>query len=167
MPRGDLCSRLHLKHNQHILTVRNCARRLQFNILNDVNFFSVYKRGKSTLLFGAQHGSDVNEWFGIGASPDFVGTDALGAQWPFTMFPHLTDSQTLLKVNFLNSGNPNTQPDAPSTINQIIWPEYNANATGPPLFTFVDSGNTTTTPDNFRADGIQQLIDIYLDIGTK
>lgn len=72
-----------------------------------------------------------------------------------------------LTVNFLNNGNPNTQPDASPLMNQILWPEYSANATDPPLFTFVDSGNTTTTPDTFRADGIQQLIDMYLKIGTK
>uniref|UniRef100_A0A8H8CFU5 Carboxylic ester hydrolase n=1 Tax=Psilocybe cubensis TaxID=181762 RepID=A0A8H8CFU5_PSICU len=113
----------------------------------------LYKRGKSVLLFGAQHGSDVNDWFGIGTSTDFVGTDAV--------------------VNFVNNGDPNTS-NAPkgSNITHINWPLWSSDKENPPMFTFLDSPQpggsptTTITPDTYRTVGIQQLIDIYLKIGT-
>ena len=38
----------------------------------------VYKRGKATPDLGAFHTSDLPEFYGSGAAPDFIGTDALG-----------------------------------------------------------------------------------------
>jgi hypothetical protein len=40
----------------------------------------VFKRGKGPI--GAYHSSDIPEFYGSSASPDFIGTDALG------MFPN-------------------------------------------------------------------------------
>ncbi|KDR82068.1 hypothetical protein GALMADRAFT_135442 [Galerina marginata CBS 339.88] len=110
-------------------------------------FVYLSKRGKSTALFGAEHGSDANEWFGMGTTPDFLGTDAL--------------------VNFVNTGNPNLPNNPNSLMSKITWPQWNSNPSNPPILTFLDSTpNITITSDTFRSNGIQLLIDIYLQIGT-
>ena len=38
----------------------------------------MFKRGKSIPKLGAFHSSDIAEFYGFGANPDFIGTDALG-----------------------------------------------------------------------------------------
>lgn len=37
----------------------------------------MFKRNKATPIIGSFHGSDLNEFYGAGPSPDFIGTDAL------------------------------------------------------------------------------------------
>ena len=50
------------------------------DVLNHLPFFflSVFKRGKSIPKLGAFHSFDIPEFYGYGANPDFIGTDALG-----------------------------------------------------------------------------------------
>ena len=51
---------------------------LAFKFLNHLKcLLLVFKRGNFPVI-GAFHGSDIPEFYGSSASPDFIGTDALG-----------------------------------------------------------------------------------------
>jgi len=54
----------------------------------------VFKRGKTAPNLGAFHSSDISEFYGTGAAPDFIGTDALG------MFSILVTIYVLLTLLF-------------------------------------------------------------------
>jgi carboxylesterase type B len=110
-------------------------------------FAFLFKRGKATPTFGASHGSDVPEFYGTGASPDFIGTDAI--------------------VNFVHTANPNTKNPA-SLLSKIDWQPWSSSATNPPLLTFLDPApNVTITFDTYRADAMQLLIKISLEIARN
>jgi len=110
-------------------------------IISHFSYVSVFKRGKTTPVLGAFHGSDIPEFYGaptVGV-PDFQGTDAL--------------------VNFANTGNPNT--GAKVNISTLIfWPSYSTSVAAPPMLTFLDPNVLTVTTDTFRVIPIQAITDL-------
>ena len=113
----------------------------------------VYQRGKNTTYVGSAHSTDVPEFYGATSSPDFIGTDVIGAPIK-SLLLSLTDVN--IAVNFVNSLDPNV----PSRVNTLIpeWPQYGSNLSAPPLLTFVDSQPAALiTTDTYRAQPIQLL----------
>ncbi|KAF8516319.1 Alpha/Beta hydrolase protein [Hysterangium stoloniferum] len=93
----------------------------------------LFKRGKGTPNVGSSHESDIKEFYGSGAMPDFQGTDFL--------------------VNFINTGNPNKGATAP-----IFWPMYSSNELEPPLLTFLDPDVLNITTDTYRLVPMNAII---------
>jgi len=108
----------------------------------------LYKRGKATPFLGSFHGSDVPEFYGnSGATPDFIGTDAL--------------------VNFANTGNPTIPFNPDSLLSSVDWKPWNSSSDHP-LLTFLDPApNISITYDTYRVDAMQLLNKISLEIGSR
>lgn len=103
-----------------------------------------YKRGKATPYLGAYHSSDIPEFYGSGASPDYIGTDAL--------------------VNFANALNPNTH-NPKSLLSSVNWDLWGSSTSAPPLLTFFDPApSVNITFDNFRVDQINLLTEVTLKL---
>ena len=64
------------RHNLHSHSV--CFSPLFVMFETILSLLVVFKRGKSTPRLGAFHTSDIPEFYGSGAAPDSIGTDALG-----------------------------------------------------------------------------------------
>ncbi|CCL98520.1 uncharacterized protein FIBRA_00519 [Fibroporia radiculosa] len=106
----------------------------------------LYKRGKATPILGTFHASDLVEYF---TSVDYIGVDAI--------------------INFANTLNPNTPPGLPGAILSLLslytWDQWGSNPSSPPLLTFVDPAPLiTTTADTYRADAMQLLTNLSLQI---
>ncbi|KAJ7199617.1 carotenoid ester lipase precursor [Mycena pura] len=104
------------------------------------------KRGKSTPIFGAAHGSDINIWFptSILNSTDLNPVDAL--------------------VNFINTLDPNhPQADAHNT-SAVVWPKWNVPSSNgsSSLLVLSDPGVVNVTGENFRVDAIKYLFGLLL-----
>ncbi|KAF8154970.1 carotenoid ester lipase precursor [Crassisporium funariophilum] len=111
-------------------------------------FAFLFKRGKATPLLGAFHGSDIPEFYGTGAAPDFIGTDAL--------------------VNFANNGNPNRPLNTISLLSAVDWKSWGSSAANPPILTFLDPAPTIAiTTDTFRVNAMQMLTNISLQLDSK
>jgi acetylcholinesterase len=123
----------------------------------------VYRRGKS--LVGAFHSSDIPEFYGFSASPDFIGTDALG------MFPNLFllsmwFDLPWLPVNFANTGNPAIPHNSKSLLSNVDWKPWGSSAQHP-LLTFLDPApNVSITFDTFRVDAMNLLNNITLGLAS-
>ncbi|KAF5315369.1 hypothetical protein D9619_007114 [Psilocybe cf. subviscida] len=110
----------------------------------------LYKRGKATPPVGAFHSSDIPEFYGVGDSSDFVGTDAL--------------------VNFVNTLDPNTPAktatnSSGSLLSDIKWHPWESSSTQPPMLTFFDAApGVSITSDTYRKDAMNLLNDIELGV---
>jgi len=105
-------------------------------------FAFLFKRGKGPV--GAFHSSDIPEFYGSGASPDFIGTDAL--------------------VNFANTGNPSNPHNSMSLLSNVDWKPWDSSAQHP-LLTFLDpSPNVSITFDTYRADAMNLLNNITVGL---
>ncbi|KAJ6578101.1 carotenoid ester lipase precursor [Mycena capillaripes] len=102
------------------------------------------KRGKSTPILGASHGSDIGIWFPPANSTDFVPVDAM--------------------INFINHLDPNYSASGRNT-SAVFWPKWNApSADGSPsLFTLSDPNVVNVTSENFRVAAIRYLFDLLLN----
>ena len=114
------------------------------------------------------HSSDIPEFYGSGASPDFIGTDALG------MFPNLSYYQCgltlpwvlllFIAVNFANTGNPTIPHNSKSLLSNVDWKPWGSSAQHP-LLTFLDPApNVSITFDTYRADAMNLLNNITLGL---
>jgi len=104
----------------------------------------LYVRGKQTPMMGAMHGTDVPEFFGTGAQPGYIGTDAL--------------------VSFANTHNPNTKNKL-SLLSAYDWKPYRSSIASPPVLTFVDpaaENKIETTYDVQRAEAFKVVTDVSL-----
>ena len=128
----------------------------------------MFKRGQHTPGVGAFHSSDIPEFCGSGASPDFIGTDAFG------MFPNLSYYQCGLiyhgchyySVNFANTGNPGTPHNSKSLLSNGDWQPWSSSAQHP-LLTFLDPApNVSITFDTYRAYAINLLNNITLGLDS-
>ncbi|PAV18605.1 sterol esterase from carbohydrate esterase family CE10 [Pyrrhoderma noxium] len=107
----------------------------------------LYKRGKSTPILGAYHGSDIPEFYGSSTSADFIGTDTI--------------------INFANTLSPVSPSNSISLLSSsgIKWDRWNSSADSPPLLTFSDpSPNVTITADTFRKDAIDLVNRVLVEI---
>ncbi|KAJ7034448.1 carotenoid ester lipase precursor [Mycena alexandri] len=104
------------------------------------------KRGKSTPIVGASHGSDVGIWFPAANTTDFAPVDAL--------------------INFINALDPNHSSSTKTNASQtVFWPKWNTPTTdgSPSLLTLSDPGVINVTSENFRVDAIQVLLGLLLE----
>ncbi|KAJ7642603.1 carotenoid ester lipase precursor [Mycena polygramma] len=99
------------------------------------------KRGKSAPVVGSFHTSDINIWFPLPNSTDFVAADAL--------------------INFIN----HLDPNGGRNTSGLFWPKWSQSANGstPSLFTLSDPGVVSITPENFRVEAIDFLLQVLLD----
>ncbi|KAF8452562.1 Alpha/Beta hydrolase protein [Boletus edulis BED1] len=101
----------------------------------------LWKRDKFVPGVGSFHESDLQEFYDLTGSSDWVGADAL--------------------VNFAYTLNPNVPTHgypsgaAPSLLSDISWPQYQAPSVQ--LLTFEDQNVLTFTDDTFRAEAIEFL----------
>ncbi|KAJ6578140.1 Alpha/Beta hydrolase protein [Mycena capillaripes] len=102
------------------------------------------KRGKSTPILGAAHGSDIPIWFPPANSTDFVLTDAL--------------------VNFINNLDPNTSSSGRNS-SALSWPKWNSPSSdgSTSLLTLSDPSVVSVTPEVFRIDAIKFLYGLLLN----
>ncbi|KAF8879078.1 carotenoid ester lipase precursor [Gymnopilus junonius] len=108
----------------------------------------LFQRGKSTPITGSSHGSDVPEFFGTGASPDFVGTDAL--------------------INFANTLNPTKPFNRLSLLSNITWNEYSSSVSNPPMLAFVDPAPAIEiTTDTFRQEAMSLVANFSVQFEGK
>ena len=125
------------------------------------DFLSVFKRGKSTPKLGAFHSSDIPEFYGFGANPDFIGTDALGKFSNFWMRCRLTTVLCYVSVNFAYTGNPGMPHNPNSLLSAVDWQPWSS-SDDHPLLTFIDPApDVSITFDNFRVPEINLLNDIF------
>ncbi|KAF8550232.1 alpha/beta-hydrolase [Imleria badia] len=105
---------------------------------------TVWKRNKYVPGIGSFHGSDLQEFYNLTGSPEWVGTDAL--------------------VNFAYNLNPNVPANdypsgaASSLLSNASWPQYYRHS--PQLLTFEDPNVLTLTNDTYRAKQIEFLDEI-------
>ncbi|KAJ7315412.1 Alpha/Beta hydrolase protein [Mycena albidolilacea] len=103
------------------------------------------KRGKSTPILGAAHGSDMDIWLPrtISNSTDLGPIDAL--------------------LNFINTLDPNHPQAGARTNSKAFWPKWNAPSSNgsTSLLTLSDPGVSIKTED-FRVDAIKYLLDLLL-----
>ncbi|KAJ7471064.1 carotenoid ester lipase precursor [Mycena latifolia] len=104
------------------------------------------KRGKSTPLVGAGHGSDISFWFPTANSTgDITAIDAL--------------------INFINTLDPNRSlnPNAHKKP-AVFWPKWNTPSVNgsTSLLTFSDPDLVNVTAENFRVDAMRFLFSVLL-----
>ncbi|KAJ7290173.1 Alpha/Beta hydrolase protein [Mycena rebaudengoi] len=95
------------------------------------------KRGKSTPVVGAFHGSDTPIWFPTNNMTQTIGVDAL--------------------INFINTLNPNRSAARGSKHSpSIFWPKWNTRSANgsTSLLTFSEPDRVDITADDFRAEAI-------------
>ncbi|KAF8143469.1 carotenoid ester lipase precursor [Mycena galopus ATCC 62051] len=113
---------------------------------NTWSWRALNKRGKSTPILGAAHGSDVPFWFPstISNSTDFVPVDAL--------------------INFINTLDPNNHSLGAHDTSSVFWPKWNTPTSNgsPSLFTLSDPDVVNVTAENFRVDAIKFLYEVIL-----
>ena len=140
---------------------------LPFEFLNHWKcLLLVFKRGTGPV--GAFHTSDIPEFYGLSASPDFIGTDALGT---FSNLSYHRCSLTYfgccyysLAVNFANTGNPTLPRNPMSLLSNVDWKPWDSSAQHP-LLTFLDPApNVSITSDTYRADAMNVLNNITLGL---
>jgi acetylcholinesterase len=132
----------------------------RYYILLNNNSIPVYKRGKANPYLGAYHSSDIPEFYGTGANPDYIGTDALGKE-PSRSQPSATYHSL---VNFANALNPNTH-NPKSLLSSVNWDLWGSSAVAPPLLTFFDPApSVNVTFDDFRIDQINLLTEVTLKL---
>ncbi|KAJ7583467.1 carotenoid ester lipase precursor [Mycena floridula] len=110
---------------------------LQANSQEHKSWAYITKIGKSTPILGSFHGSDINIW--LATDPDqLVGADAI--------------------IHFVNTLDPNGK-------DEVVWPQWSASS--PNLLTFSDPSNVSITADTFRADAMNLLNEIQIDIENE
>ena len=128
----------------------------------------MFKRGKGPL--GAFHSSDIPEFYGSGASPDFIGTDALGMSSNLSYYRcGSTDHGCYfysLAVNFANTGNPAIPHNSNSLLSNVEWKPWDSSAQHP-LLTFLDPApNVSIFFDTYRVDAMNLLNNISLGLAS-
>ncbi|KAF8550231.1 alpha/beta-hydrolase [Imleria badia] len=109
----------------------------------------LWKRNKYIPTLGSFHGTDLQTFYDLTGSSDWVGTDAI--------------------VNFAYTLNPNVPPKgypsgaAPSQLSNVCWPRYHHHR--PLLLTFEDPNVLTLTNDTYRAEAIKVLDEIQHRMG--
>jgi len=109
----------------------------------------LWKRFKFVPGLGSFHASELQEFYDITGTSDWVGTDAL--------------------VNFAYNLNPNVPPNgypsgaAPSLLADICWPQYYCHS--PQLLSFEEPNVLTLTSDTYRAEQIKLLNEIQDRMG--
>lgn len=108
-------------------------------------------RAQKYIGLGSFHESDLQEFYVLTPTPDFVGTDAL--------------------VNFAYNLNPNvpaggypSSPNPPSKHSAIQWPLYNSSPNGT-LLTFEQDRVLDITQDDYRRESILYLSDLQTQLG--
>ncbi|KAJ6543584.1 carotenoid ester lipase precursor [Mycena vulgaris] len=107
------------------------------------------KRGKSTPLIGAFHGSDVPIWFPAANSSDTFGMDAL--------------------INFINTLDPNRSSAPHNKTPPVFWPKWKTPSSNgsTSLLTFSDPGLVNVTAENFRVEAMKFLFSLILNEAKK
>ena len=118
---------------------------------------------------GASHITDIPEFYGSEATPDFIGTDALGIFSGFCR--HLCPADSLRRyyylVNFANTGNPAIPHNPNSLLSTVDWKLWDS-TTDHPLLTFLDPApNVSITFDNFRVSAMNLLNNISLQLSSS
>ncbi|KAF8558698.1 alpha/beta-hydrolase [Imleria badia] len=101
----------------------------------------LWKRDKFVPGLGSFHESDLQEFYNLTGSPDWVGADAL-VNFAYTLDPNVPDD-----------GYPSGA--APSLLSNIRWPSYKLSS--PQLLTFEDPNVLTFSDDTFRAEAMKFL----------
>ncbi|KAH7915897.1 Alpha/Beta hydrolase protein [Hygrophoropsis aurantiaca] len=129
-------------------------RRYALSILSKTQdaWSYLWKRNKYVPGIGSFHESDLQEYYNLTGTPDFVGTDAL--------------------INFAYTLNPNVPASgypagaASSLLADMNWPQYQLSGSNPAqLLTFEDPNVLTLSQDNFRSDAINFLNQIQDQMG--
>ncbi|KAN0094638.1 Alpha/Beta hydrolase fold [Tylopilus felleus] len=109
----------------------------------------LWKRNKIVPGIGSFHESDLQEYYDLTGSTDWVGTDAL--------------------VNFAYTLDPNVPTDgypagaAPSLLSNICWPQYELSSLQ--LLTFEDPNVLTFTQDTYRTEAMEFLDKLQTQMG--
>ena len=127
----------------------------------------MFKRGTGQV--GAFHTSDITEFYGLSATPDFIGTDALGMFSNFTIdlvWLTMTPIAYYTAVNFANTGNPTIPRNPKSLLSNVDWKPWDSSAQHP-LLTFLNPApNVSITFDTYRVDAMNLLNNITLGLAS-
>ncbi|KAJ3492610.1 hypothetical protein NLJ89_g11195 [Agrocybe chaxingu] len=103
-----------------------------------------YTRTTQPALLGVRHGADRDEFVGEGASPEFIGTDAL--------------------IYLTCNGDPNPPEGSKSLLQNVKWEPYSSSLDQPPLLTFVDGeSRVNITFDTHRSEAMELLTRLSLN----
>ncbi|KAJ7158228.1 carotenoid ester lipase precursor [Mycena crocata] len=105
----------------------------------------VSKRGKSTPVIGAAHGSDIGLWFPSANATDTFAVDAM--------------------INFINTLNPNQSAGSRNTTSAGLWPKWNEASSGgaTSVLTLSDPNVVNVTAEDFREEAISYLYKLLLE----
>ena len=126
----------------------------------------MFKRGKSIPKLGAFHSSDIPEFYGYGANPDFIGTDALGMFFQAFVADLQRRFNYTHSVNFAYTGKPTTPANRKSLLSTVDWQPWSSSSDHP-MLTFLDPApNVSITFDDFRVPEINLLNNLFLHFAS-
>ncbi|KAL4079093.1 sterol esterase [Scleroderma citrinum] len=115
------------------------------------NVWSYLFRAQKYNGLGTFHESDLQEFYELTPTPDFIGTDAL-VNFAYNLDPNVP------------AGGYQSSPNPPSKLASIQWPLYNSSPNGT-LLTFEQGGVLNVTQDDYRQESILFLNNLQTQLG--